>query len=128
MTVIEWLREMGQSNTSTSEDDFRMQAILGTTKGAVKMREGCELIVNLKVDKKNLAAHMTKHRDMFFDVIVGKLLECSKANNGCGEVPRVWAICEPAVWEPTCPDYKRCNRRYNGLCKMAEGFEVHRSG
>jgi len=28
VTVIEWLREMGQSNTSTSEDDFRMQAIL----------------------------------------------------------------------------------------------------
>jgi len=88
------------------------------------MRDGCELIVNLKVDKKNLAAHMTKHRDMFFDVIVGKLQECSDAHNGCGE-----AFPNPYYpWKPTCPDYKRCCRRYNGLCKMAEGFEVHRSG
>ena len=79
------------------------------------MREGCELIVNLKVDKKNLAAHMTKHRDKFFDVIVGKLQECDRLwgrikcqDSGC--------FC--------CPDMKRCLRRYNGLCKMAEGFEV----
>jgi len=72
------------------------------------MRDGCELIVNLKVDKKNLAAHMTKHRDMFFDVIVGKLLSCSRKHGDC----------------VGCPDMKRCLRRYSGLCKMAEGFEV----
>ena len=95
------------------------------------MREGCELIVNLKVDKKNLAAHMTKHRDKFFDVISGKLLECSNANNGCGEAFPLFDVVDDVVvntgrtiWNPTCPDYKRCNRRYNGLCKMAEGFEV----
>ena len=93
------------------------------------MREGCELIVNLKVNKKDLAAHMTKHRDKFFDVIVGKLQECSDVNNGCGEmVTVVDDMIMTTTWETTCPDFKRCVRRYNGLCKMAEGFEVHRSG
>ena len=70
------------------------------------MREGCELIVRLKVDKVKLQDHIRKHGEKFFDVIVGKLNECEDKHGGCFG----------------CPDLKRCDVRWNGICKKAQGI------